>query len=211
MPPHHRPRRRAGRAPALVLAAALALTAVAACSHTDGRELAEPDPDLTLTTPPTTAPPTSLAPFLTVTSPAIAVNGVFPKRFTCDGADVSPPLTIADVPADAETLVLALTDPDAGDFVHWAVADIEPSTTTVAAGEVPAGGVVYPNDNGDATYAGPCPPAGETHTYVLTLYVLPPNAVDFVGPDQTNGAALIDTVARLASSSAVLTASYVRQ
>ena len=95
--------------------------------------------------------------------------------------------------------------------VHWAVADIEPSTTTVAAGEVPAGGVVYPNDNGDATYAGPCPPAGETHTYVLTLYVLPPNAVDFVGPDQTNGAALIDTVARLASSSAVLTASYVRQ
>lgn len=210
MPPHHRARRCAGRTAALAFVALL-VAATAACSSTDGRELAEPDPDLTLTTPPTTAPSTSLAPFLTLTSPAIAVNGVIPQRFTCDGADVSPPLTFADVPADAETLVLALTDPDAGGFVHWVVADIDPTTTAVAAGETPAGGVVYPNDGGDATYAGPCPPAGETHTYVFTLYALPPNAVDFVGPDQTNGAAVIETVSRLASSSAALTASYVRQ
>ena len=146
----------------------------------------------------------------TVSSPAIAVNGVVPKRFTCDGADVSPPLTIADVPADADSLVLALTDPDAGDFVHWVVADIPPTTTGLAAGEVPPGAVVYPNDFGDQAYAGPCPPEGETHTYVFTLYVLPPSAVDFVGPEETNGAGLVDTVARLATTSAALTASYVR-
>lgn len=211
MPRTPGPPRRGARLLASLLVVVLAATVAAACSSTDGRELAEPDPDLTLTTPPTTAPPTSLTPFMTVTSPAIAVNGVFPVRFTCDGADVSPPLSIADVPADTETLILALTDPDAGDFVHWVVADIDPATTAIAAGETPPDGVVYPNDFGDAAYAGPCPPEGETHTYVLTLYALAPNAVDFVGPDQTNGAALIDTVSRLASTSAALTASYVRQ
>ena len=211
MPHRASPRRRGARLSVALLVAVLAVTVAAACSSTDGRELAEPDPDLTLTTPPTTAPPTSLTPFLTINSPAIAVNGVFPVRFTCDGADVSPPLAIADVPPDAESLVLALTDPDAGGFVHWAVADIDPATTKINAGEAPPSGVVYPNDFGDRAYAGPCPPAGETHTYVFTLYVLPPNAVDFVGPDQTNGAALIDTVSRLSSTSAALTASYVRQ
>ncbi len=210
MPLHHRARRRAGRIPALALVALL-VVAAAACSSTDGRELAEPDPDLTLTTPPTAAPTTSLTPFLTVSSPAIAVNGVIPKRFTCDGADVSPPLTIADVPADAEDLVIALTDPDAGGFVHWVMAFVPPDTTEIAAGEVPDGAVLYPNDYGDRAYAGPCPPEGETHTYVVTLYVLTASAVDFVGPDQINGAGLIDSVSRLASTSAALTASYVRR
>ena len=198
--------RRLGCAVALL---ALALTS-AACSHDPGRQLAEPDPELTATSPPTTAPPNTLAPFLSVTSPAFDVNATIPPRFTCDGADVSPPLTIADVPADAESLVLALTDPQAGDFVHWVMADVAPTTTNLAAGEVPPGAVLYPNDYGDRAYAGPCPPEGETHDYVFTVYVLPPSAVEFVGPDETNGAGLIDTVARLANTSAALTANYQR-
>lgn len=198
--------RRLAVAVALVV---LALGAVA-CSSDDGRQLAEPDPDLTATTPPTTAPATTLAPFLSLSSPAVEVDGVLPTRFTCDGEDVSPPLTVADVSAGADTLVLALTDPDAGEFVHWAMADLAPTTTALAAGEVPPGAVVYPNDFGNRTYDGPCPPEGETHSYVFTVYVLSPSAVEFVGPDDTNGAGLLDTVSRLATTSAAFTVTYPR-
>lgn len=198
--------RRLGCAVAL---AALALATVG-CSSDDGRQLAEPDPDLTATTPPTTAPATTLAPFLSLSSPAVQVDGVLPTRFTCDGEDVSPPLAIANVPATADGLVLALTDPDADEFVHWVVADIAPTTTELAAGVMPPGAVVYPNDFGNRIYAGPCPPEGETHSYVFTLYVLSPSAVEFVGPDETNGAGLVDTVSRLATTSAAFTVTYQR-
>ncbi len=198
--------RRLGCAVALLVL----VLAVPACSSEDGRQLAEPDPDLTATTPPTTAPATTLAPFLSLSSPAVQVDGVLPTRFTCDGEDVSPPLAIANVPATADGLVLALTDPDADEFVHWVVADIAPTTTELAAGVMPPGAVVYPNDFGNPTYDGPCPPEGETHSYVFTLYVLSPSAVEFVGPDETNGAGLIDTVSRLATTSSAFTVTYQR-
>ena len=209
-----RTRRTAGTrrpGPAVCLAVVLVLAALAAaCSHTDGRDLAEPDPDLTATSPPTTLPPSSLAPFLSLKSPAFDVNGTLPPRFTCDGDDVSPPLTIAGVPDDAESLVIAMTDPDAGDFVHWAVTGVRPTATTLRAGTLPAGAVEYDNDFGDAAYGGPCPPDGERHTYVFTVYVLPPSAAEFAGPDATNGAGVIEAAARLASTSAALTAAYER-
>lgn len=201
--------RRAGRAARLAAVLGVA-TLVVGCSHTDGRELAEPDPDLTATSPPTTLPPTTLAPFLSLKSPSFDVNGTLPPRFTCDGADVSPPLTIAGVPEDAESLVIALTDPDAGDFVHWAVTDVRPDTTTLASGTLPAGAVEYANDFGDAAYGGPCPPAGERHTYVFTVYALPASAAQFAGPEATNGAGVLEAAARLASTSAALTAAYER-
>ncbi len=193
-----------------VVLLAFALGAVS-CSSQDGRELAEPDPQLTATTPPTTAPAPTLASFLTLTSPAFDISANLPARFTCDGADVSPPLTISDVPADADTLVVSLTDPDADGFVHWAMADIAPTTTNLGAGEVPPGAVIYPNDFGNRDYDGPCPPEGEPHDYLFTVYVLAPSAVEFVGPDETNGAGLLDTVSRLATTSAAVTVTYRRE
>ncbi len=194
----------------LLVAVAVAVVALmaAGCSHTDGRRLARPDPELTATTPPTTVPPTSLGPFLSLKSPVVEVNGSLPTRFTCHGADVSPPLSIDGVPTGTESLALSLTDPDAQDFVHWAVIGIDPTVGTVGADQVPAGAVEYPNDFGDAAYGGPCPPDGQRHTYVFTVYALPATAVDFLGPDETNGAAVIDTVSRLSSTSAALTVSY---
>ena len=64
----------------------------------------------------------------------------------------------------------------------------------------PDGAVLYPNDYGDRAYR-PCPPEGRDPHVVVTLYVLTASAVDFVGPDQINGAGLIDSVSRLASTS----------
>ncbi|MGE5247805.1 MAG: YbhB/YbcL family Raf kinase inhibitor-like protein, partial [Verrucomicrobiota bacterium] len=56
-----------------------------------------------------------------VTSAAFSHNGTIPAKFTCDGANVSPPLTIANVPEGTVSLALIVDDPDApvGTWVHW--------------------------------------------------------------------------------------------
>ena len=110
---------------------------------------------------------------LTVTSPAFDDGGRIPVRYTCSGADTSPPLAWSGVPGDARSLALVVTDPDApgGTYVHWVVLDIDPATSSVAAGEVPAGARQARNSAGHAAYDGPCPPDG-THRYRFTVYVL---------------------------------------
>ena len=191
-----------------IVAVLLVLAAVATACSTDGRTLAEPDPQLTATTPVTTAVPTTAAPPLALTSPAFDTEGTLPVRFTCNGADISPPLSLSSVPGGTESLAIALTDPDASGFVHWVLTGIDPATTALRADTVPRGAVEYPNDFGDADYQGPCPPAGEQHRYAFTLYAVPPSAAALVGPDETNGQAVIDLLATLASTTAVLNVSY---
>lgn len=121
-----------------------------------------------VTEPAPTAPAT-----LKVTSPAFDAGREIPRRFTCDGADVSPPLEWSGVADGARSLALVVADPDApgGTYVHWIVLDIDPSTTSVAAAVVPAGGKQARNSAGRAGYDGPCPPEG-THHYRFTVYVL---------------------------------------
>jgi phosphatidylethanolamine-binding protein (PEBP) family uncharacterized protein len=88
--------------------------------------------------------------------------------------------------------------------VHWVVTGIDPAVGSLAADQVPAGAVVYANDFGERGYNGPCPPDGERHNYEFTVYAVPATAVAFVGPDETNGAGVIDAVSRLADASAAL-------
>lgn len=118
--------------------------------------------------PATTAPAT-----ITVSSDAFRAAAPVPRRYTCRGADESPPLRWAGVPADARALALVVADPDApgGTYIHWVVLDIDPATTSVGAGEVPAGARQARNSAGHARYDGPCPPSG-THHYRFTLYAL---------------------------------------
>src|SRR5438105_15425881 len=73
---------------------------------------------------------------LVLASPAIPPNGEIPAQYTCDGADISPPLSWSDVPAGAGSLVLVVEDPDApsGTFRHWAVFDIPPAARGLDAG-----------------------------------------------------------------------------
>jgi Raf kinase inhibitor-like YbhB/YbcL family protein len=107
---------------------------------------------------------------LSLTSPAFAGAENIPTAFTCDGTDVSPPLQWE---AQAEEFVLTMTDPDAGDFVHWVVYSIPGHVTELAEGELPAGAVEGVNDTEELGYGGPCPPGGDTpHRYELTLYAL---------------------------------------
>jgi len=107
-----------------------------------------------------------------VTSSAFQQGGNIPSKFTCDGADTSPPLQITGVPSEAKSLVLISDDPDApsGLFTHWVVWNIPPHTSSIAEGSVP-NAVQGTNDFGKSGYGGPCPPSG-THRYYFKLFAL---------------------------------------
>jgi len=110
---------------------------------------------------------------LTITSPAFADGDTIPDAYTCRGANISPPLVIADVPVGTHSLALIMHDPDApsGDFLHWSLWNINPSFTSLPTGEVPDEAVHGTNSFGTLEYGGPCPGSGEHH-YVFALYAL---------------------------------------
>jgi Raf kinase inhibitor-like YbhB/YbcL family protein len=163
------------------LAALTALGGLAACSH-DGRSLRPPRPDQTLsivTTSSSVAPVTldTAAPqagkLLTLTLPFADGQPIDPA-FTCKGADQSPPISWANVPAEATELAISVIDLDSDPpgFVHWVVSGIDPSTTGLDQGTIPEGSPQSKNDFGSVGWKGPCPPAGTQHTYLFTLYAL---------------------------------------
>ncbi|MEW6611061.1 MAG: YbhB/YbcL family Raf kinase inhibitor-like protein [Patescibacteria group bacterium] len=108
-----------------------------------------------------------------LSSSAFLHNTEIPSQYTCDGRDVNPPLTIEGVPADAQSLVLIVDDPDAprGDWVHWLVWNINPSTSRIEEDSVPAGAAEGTTDFGRTGWGGPCPPSG-VHRYQFKLYAL---------------------------------------
>jgi Raf kinase inhibitor-like YbhB/YbcL family protein len=112
-------------------------------------------------------------PSLRVSSPAFAEGKGIPAKYSCDGANVSPPLSWSGVPAGAKSLALVIDDPDApsGTYVHWILGGLAPSTRSLAEDTVPDGAWQAPNSADDRAYAGPCPPSG-THHYRFTLYAL---------------------------------------
>lgn len=112
---------------------------------------------------------------LTFWSPAFAAGGEIPADYTCDGVDLSPPLSWVGFPAGVESWAVVMTDPDAAGFLHWAIFDIPAETDETAAGmspggTLPAGAVELINDFYELGYGGPCPPS--LHTYRFTLYAL---------------------------------------
>lgn len=106
-----------------------------------------------------------------LTSGAFEHEGMIPERYTCDGLDVSPPLTLRDMPGAAVTLVLVMDDPDApgGTWDHWIAYDIEPLTEIPQAVETL--GTAGTNSWGNTGYGGPCPPSG-THRYFFQLFAV---------------------------------------
>jgi Raf kinase inhibitor-like YbhB/YbcL family protein len=108
---------------------------------------------------------------LKVESSAFSEGDTVPIEFTCDGANVSPPLSWSGVPDDAAELRVSLRDPDAprGTFTHWSVGGIDPSSSNVGRGMVPAGGTEERNSFGETGYGGPCPPPGDPHRYIFTV------------------------------------------
>jgi len=103
-------------------------------------------------------------------------NGSLPSRFTCDGANVNPPLVIEDLRRETQSLALVVEDPDATrglPFVHWVVWNIPPDTMELAEGDLPREAREGRNDFGEEKYGGPCPPRNvRPHRYIFKLYAL---------------------------------------
>lgn len=114
-----------------------------------------------------------------VRSPGFTSGTEIPARHTCDGEDVSPPLTWTAPPANTKSFALIADDPDApgGTWVHWVLYGI-PATArdlpqAMPTRETVAGiGVQGANDFRRIGYGGPCPPPGRAHRYVFKLYAL---------------------------------------
>jgi Raf kinase inhibitor-like YbhB/YbcL family protein len=114
-----------------------------------------------------------------LTSTAWADGQAIPAKFTCSGADVSPPLAWSDVPAGMQSLALICDDPDApgGTWVHWVLYALPAVATALpeniaATGTLPDGSRQGLNDFRRVGYGGPCPPPGAPHHYVFKLYAL---------------------------------------
>ncbi len=113
-----------------------------------------------------------------LTSEAFSDGTMIPKRFTCDGEDLSPPLSWSGLPTETASLALICDDPDApvGTWDHWVLFNIPVSETGLPE-NVPAkatldDGSVHGNNSwGRLGYGGPCPPGG-THRYFFKLYAL---------------------------------------
>lgn len=113
-----------------------------------------------------------------VKSSAFEEGGMIPKKYTCDGADVSPPLTWTSIPDGTKSIALICDDPDApmGTWVHWVLfnlpADVKELPENVPSQErLENGGMQGTNDFGNIGYGGPCPPGG-THRYYFKVYAL---------------------------------------
>lgn len=123
-----------------------------------------------------------------LTSSAFAEGGQIPRKFTCDGIDISPPLVWSGVPPGTKSLVLFIDDPDAPDpahpgmdWTHWLLYNIPPQTTSLREGlslrDLPKGTLAGWTDWKGMEYRGPCPPVGN-HRYFHRLH-----ALDTVLPD----------------------------
>lgn len=108
---------------------------------------------------------------LSVKSSAFNNQTLIPAKYSCDGDNVNPPLTIEGIPEETKSLVLIMDDPDApsGTFDHWVVWNIPPSTKEIGENTVP--GTEGINGARERGYFGPCPPSG-THRYFFKVYAL---------------------------------------
>ncbi len=116
---------------------------------------------------------------LTLKSPAFSHLGEIPRRYTCEGADVSPPLAWSGVPEGTRGLALVVDDPDAPDpaapkmtWVHWVLYNLPPTAGALPEGvetdALPPGTLEGLNDWKQPGYGGPCPPIGR-HRYFQAI------------------------------------------
>ena len=116
---------------------------------------------------------------LTVSSKSFQSGGEIPKKFTCEGDDVSPQISWSGAPQGTQAFALIADDPDApaGTWTHWVLYDVPASSTTLNEGtskseQLPDGSKQGRNDFHKVGYNGPCPPPGKPHRYFFKVYAL---------------------------------------
>jgi hypothetical protein len=129
-----------------------------------------------------------------ITSSAFESDQGIPKQYTCDGKDISPPLHWSGVPADTQSLVLIVDDPDAPDpaapkmtWVHWVLYNLPVTSSALSEAvldnALPSATLSGTNSWDRIGYGGPCPPIGR-HRYFFKLYALDNTLPDLDSPDK---------------------------
>lgn len=129
----------------------------------------------------------------TLRSPAFAAGGAIPAKYTCDGANHSPPLEWSGAPEGTKSFAFIMDDPDAPDpkapkvtWVHWVLYDIPVSASSLPEGvdpkHLPSGTREGSTSSKGSKYGGPCPPVGR-HRYFHKLYALDTVLGDLHHPD----------------------------
>ncbi len=181
-------------APALL--SLIASVVLAACSTDDGRQMKPPTAaqNESVAVPTTIGASVDSGSTMSVTGPWTSGSAI-DSRYTCDGLQVSPPLTWTTGPEDTQAYAITIDNIDDPGSVQWAVTNIDFATTTNAEGSVPAGGYVALNAKGQQAYDPPCPPAGTTQTYVVTVFALDSLTPTDVTPTQAEMKADIEAAA----------------
>ncbi len=132
---------------------------------------------------------------LSIRSTAFAPHGEIPRQYTCEGADLSPPLAWSGAPEGTRSFALVVDDPDAPDpaapqrvYVHWVLYDLPADAAGLAEGiapaALPAGAREGTNDWNRTGWGGPCPPIGR-HRYFFKLYALDTTLGDLGRPTKS--------------------------
>lgn len=106
-------------------------------------------------------------------SPSFANGETIPEKYTCDGTNARPPITINGIPEGTMSMAVVMYDQDAtgGSFVHWLAWNIPPETRELPEGDLQPIIKEGKTSFGSVGYMGPCPPSG-THRYVWRMYAL---------------------------------------
>ena len=111
---------------------------------------------------------------LQVSSSAFSEGDPIPKKYTCDGENISPPLEWSGQPRETKSVAIICDDPDApsGNFTHWVLYDVAGDTQKLPEGASGAGKEGQ-NSFNQIGFGGPCPPAKDgPHRYVFRVYAL---------------------------------------
>lgn len=127
---------------------------------------------------PSTVSPGNTAPTqqFKIASPVLTDGDTIPPTYSCQSANINPPLLIKDTPTNTKELVLVMRGQDSGtdsNKTHWLAWNIPPDTTAISENTVPEGAIQGTSDFGKVGYQGPCP-ADNTgkHRFVIELYAL---------------------------------------
>lgn len=108
-----------------------------------------------------------------LTSPVFKNNGFIPSKYTCDGENISPPLSVAGIPSKTKSLALIVDDPDSpsGTWTHWLIWNINANITEIPENFFSSDSIEGTTSWGKPGYSGPCPHSG-THRYFFKIFAL---------------------------------------
>lgn len=154
---------------------------------------------------------TTTAHAFTLSSTAFSNLGTIPIKYTCDGNDISPPLSWKQAPAATKSFALILSDPDApgGTFYHWVLFNIPASMNSLPEGLSNEKITVGKTSWGKSQYNGPCPPKGSPHHYIFTLYAL--DTPQLTLAQSTDAEALLRNINKHILAQTELTGLYARK